>query len=316
MDTPITDNKTLLQKADLSLSDLITDGGILVPAQAQKFVRLLIDKAVILPMATVKPMKAQKQLIEKTRFGQRVLRAGEEGTALPVADRSKPDLSKVELDAKLFKAEVDLNDEVLEDNIEQGNFRNTIMQLMGDAIARDMDEVLVNGDVTSTDPFLAKFDGILAGATSNIVNAGGVTLQKSIMKGMVKAMPKEFIRNKKRLRYLSSVDAVIDYRDTLAERATVVGDKFLESDAPVMYSGIPLNDVPLFPEDEGIGSNETSAILVDPKNLAVGVWRKIRVETDKDISAGVLKIVTTIRFDFKYVEETAVVKATNIRVAA
>lgn len=314
MSDVIIDNRDLIEKADLALSDLLS-GGELVPAQAKKFIRLLINESVVMPMATVKPMGSKKQLLEKIRFNSRVLRAGQEATALPEADRSKVDLSKVEMDAKLFKAEVHLNNEVLEDNIEQGNLRQTVMELMGEAIARDMDEVLVQGDTTSADTFLAQFDGMLVAATSNVVASGGISLQKSILKAMIKAMPTEFIRNKRRLRYLTSIDAEVDYRDTLAERATTVGDKFLMEDAPVMYSGIPIMDVPLFPENLGVGTDETNAVLVDPKNVAVGIWRRIRIETDKDISAGVLKIVASLRFDFKYVEETAVVKATEITVS-
>lgn len=310
----IMDNRTLLEKADLALSDLLS-GGDLVDAQAKKFVRLLIKESVILQLASVRPMKSKKQLIEKIRFGSRILRAGSEATPLSTGDRVKPDTSKVELDAKLFKAEVHLNNEVLEDNIEQGSLRQTVMELMGEAISRDMDEVVVQGDTGSADPFLAQFDGMLAAATSNIVPGGGNALAGDDLKGAIKAMPSEFIRNKKKLRFLTSVDAETDYRDTLSGRDTVAGDKFLENDAPIMYSGIPLMDVPLFPENLGVGSNETNVILTDPKNIAIGIWRKITMETDKDISAGVLKIVATLRFDFKYVEETAVVKVTAVTVS-
>ena len=45
----VTDNKSLLEKADLALSDLISDGGYLLAAQAQKFMRLSIEEAVLLP---------------------------------------------------------------------------------------------------------------------------------------------------------------------------------------------------------------------------------------------------------------------------
>lgn len=314
MSDVITNNRTLLEKADMALSDLLV-GGDLVSAQAKKFIRLLIKESVILTLASVRPMKSKKQLIEKIRFGSRILRAGTEATPLSTGDRVKPDTSKVELDAKLFKAEVHLNNEVLEDNIEQGSLRQTVMELMGEAISRDMDEVIVQGDTGSADSFLAQFDGMLAAATSNIVPGGGNALASDDLKGAIKAMPSEFIRNKKKLRFLTSVDAETDYRDTLSSRDTVVGDTMLMQDAPIMYSGIPLLDVPLFPENLGGGNNETNVILTDPKNLAVGIWRKITMETDKDISAGVLKIVASLRFDFKYVEETAAVKVTAVTVS-
>lgn len=310
----ITKNRTLLEKADMQLSDLVTDGGELVPEQAKKFIRLLIKESVILPMATVRPMKSKKQLIEKVRFNSRILRAGSEAVPLASADRVKPDTSKVELDTKLFRGQVNLSNEVMEDNIEQGSFRQTVIELMGEAISRDIDEIGVQGDTASADPFLAQFDGMLAAATSNVVDGGNNALASDDLKAAIKAMPTEFIRNKRRLRFLTSVDAETDYRDTLSTRDTVAGDKFLLEDAPIMYSGIPLMDVPLFPEDLGGGNDQTNVILTDPKNLLFGFWRKITIETDKDIEAGVLKIVASLRTDFKYMEETAAVKVHSVLV--
>ena len=56
----LTPNKTLLEKADLSLNDLLVDGGLLVPEQAARFVRILIKRSVLMGMATVQPMKSPK----------------------------------------------------------------------------------------------------------------------------------------------------------------------------------------------------------------------------------------------------------------
>lgn len=309
------DNRSIVQKADLQVSNMLADGGYLQPAQAQRFIRTLIDESVIMPQATVTPMRAPTQLIESARFGSRILRAGTEAQALSLADRSKPDLDKVELNAQLFKAEVRLNNEVLEDSIERKNLRATVIQLMGDRMALDMDEVIAQGDTASADPFLAKFDGIIKQSSVNTVSNGSNPISRSFWKDMLKTMPSEFLRNKRRLRFFTSVDAELDYRDQLAARATGVGDKFLENDAPVAYSGVPIIDVPVFPENLGGGTNETVAILTDPKNVNVGIWRKIAIETDKDISSGTLIVVATVRFDAKYAEDRATVKGTGITVS-
>jgi len=117
------------------------------------------------------------------------------------------------------------------------------------------------------------------------------------------------------MKFFTSVDSEIDYRDFLADRATVVGDKFLEQDASITYSGIPIEDVPLFPEDLGGGSDRTNTILTDPKNINVGIWRNVTIETDKLISEGVMIIVATLRFDVKFAEETAAVKGIEVLVS-
>ena len=306
-------NRSILEKADLALADLTAGGGLLQPAQAQKFMRLLIKQSVLLQLATVVPMASPKQQISKIKFGARVLRPGQEGTALGAVDRVKPDLSDVELDAKLFKAEVRLSDEVLEDSIERGELRQTIMEMLADAIARDMEDVAINGDTASVDPFLATMDGILKQATSNVVDAAGTPIRKDLLRDMLKTLPSEYLRDKKAMRFLSSVDADLGYRNTLADRATVAGDRFLEDDTPVLYSGVPLQPIPLFPENLGVGGDQTAIVLCNPKNVHVGIWRNIRFESDRDISEGTLKIVATLRFDVKFAEEPGVAKAINVQ---
>ena len=308
-----TSNRTLLEKADLALADLTAGGGVLLPAQAQKFMRLLIKQSVLMQMATVVPMASPKHQLSKIKFGSRILRPGQEGTALGAADRVKPDLSDVELDAKLFKAEVRLSDEVLEDSIERGELRQTIIEMLAEAVARDMEEVAINGDTASADPFLATMDGILKQAASNIVDAAGTPITKALLRDLLKTLPAEYLRDKKAMRFLSSVDADLSYRNTLADRATVAGDRLLEEDTPVLYSGVPVQPIPLFPENLGVGGDQTAVVLCNPKNINVGIWRQIRFETDRDISEGTLKIVATLRFDVKLAEETGVAKAINVQ---
>ena len=70
----------------------------------------------------------------------------------------------------------------------------------------------------------------------------------------------------------------------------------------------------MMPENIGTGNHCTSLLFCDPKNINVGVWRQIRIETDKLIREGVLLIVATLRFDAKWAHEDATVKATNINV--
>lgn len=308
-----TSNRTLLEKADLAIADLTAGGGILLPAQAKKFMRLLIKQSALMQMATVVPMPAPKYQVSKIRFGSRILRPGQEGIALTQAERSKPDLSFLELDAQLFKAEVQLSDEVLEDNIERGELRQTILEMIAEAAGRDMEELVINGDTTSADPFLAVLDGVLRQSVSHVVDVAGGQLTKNILRDLLKSLPNEYLRDKKAMSFLTSVDADLEYRNTLAERATVGGDKFLEDDTPVLYSGVPVKPIPLFPDNLGPANNQTVTLLCNPKNIHVGIWRQIRIESFRDVSAGVLRIVATLRFDVKYADELATAKAVNIQ---
>lgn len=308
------DNKTLLQKADMALADL-TAGGLLLPAQAQKFIRILIEEAKLLKMTTVKPMKSHTQQIDKIKFAGRVLRPGAEGVALPEADRAKPTTDKYTLVAQLMKGQIDMTYEMLEDSIEQGSVKETIMQMMGEAVARDLDELIIQGDTASSDTFLAVLNGLFKQVTTHVVNAAQVPLTKTILRNMLKAMPNPYLRDKASLQFLTSVDAEIDYRDSLSNRQTNTGDKALDGAAPVGYGGVSVVDIPMFPENLGSGTNETAVVLTDPKNMYFGIWREIRLETDKNIQAGKVIIVATMRVDMKLQEELATVKAVGVTVS-
>lgn len=303
-----TENRTLLRKAEVAIGDF-TSAGLLQPAQTDQFIRLAIKQPVLLKQITVTPMKSYKEERDKMRFANRVLRAGSEATALPSAVWAKPVLSMFMLDAQLFKAEVRLSDEVLEDQIERGVFRQTLMEELSKAIGRDMEWVTINGDTTSADPVLAKLDGVLKQLTSWQVNAASGKLTKIILRDMLRMMPDEFAVQAG-LAYFTNRQARIDYRDSLADRATGLGDVMLQTSDKAQYSDIPIHAVPEFPVD---GSSNTNLVLLDPENIHLGVLRQIRLKVDEDISAGVVIIVCTVRFDVKVAEELAAVKCINLK---
>jgi hypothetical protein len=212
-----------------------------------------------------------------------------------------------------MKGEIRLNDEVLEDQIEGGNFKTTVMGMMSEQVALDMDELCINGDTASTDPFLAQFDGMIKTGSAHDVNAGTVALSKAHLKNAINSMPSQYNRNRSAQRFLTSERAENDYRDYLADRATVLGDTMIVQDAPVRYGNRPILPIPMFPDTLGIGGKCTNVLLCDPKNAVWGVWRRVRVETDRDITTGEWVMVVTLRAGFKWQERDAVVRITNVK---
>ncbi len=304
-------NQTLIEKADLSVSNL-TSGGKLYPKQAKEFMELLILEAVLMSMVTMVPMAGPTYEISKMGFTGQVLRPGTESTALPLADRSKPDLDKVLLETTEYVAEARIPYNVLEDNIANGTFNDYVMRLLAKALSRDLETLIINGDTTSSNTLLKSKDGILKQLTSLVVNAGGVRLTKNVLKTMLQTMPSQYLRAQKNLAFLTSKNAAIDYADSLSNRQTPLGDKALIEAAMAEYSGYPVIPIPIFPENLGGGTNMTNVVLCDPKNIHVGIQREIRIETDKDISAREYIVVATVRMDVKWAHEPASVKSTNI----
>jgi len=307
-------NRSILEKADLALSDLVQGGGILKPAQAQAFLEMVTKQSTLLQQVTAVPMKAPTQQIPFIGFKDRILRPRQEGVTLTQAQRTKPSFNMVELDAKSFIGEVHLSDEQLEDNLEGDNLRQTVLRLIAQRVAIDMEEIAINGDTLSADPVLATLDGVLAQARSHVVDAAGARIDTNVLHDLLRVMPQEYRRNKSEMRLYVGCDAELRYRRTLAERLTVVGDRLLEGGTPITFSGVPLEEVPLFPENTGPNNNLTTILFTHPKNIHLGIWRDVKVEWARDIRQQVLQIVVSLRFDVKFADENGVSKA--IRVAA
>lgn len=302
---------TNIEKAEFTLSYLLGNGGYLTPGQANRFIRLIIKKAVLLNQMTVFGMREFKYRLNTIRFGSRVLKPGTPGQALPAADRSRPDIAQTELDAKLFKVETLVDDEVFEDNIEGPNLRNTIMQLLGEAISRDTEYVLINGDTASADPLLSQLDGLLKQVVSHTVDAGGARLSRELLKSCLKAIPHEYKYDNKAMRYFTSTNAALDFSEELGDRATLLGDKHLTDYVEPRYKQIPVVPVPEFPENLSPG-NETECVLLDPKNFHVGFHRKIQIRVHEDYQSGSVIIVGRLRFDGKFANEDAAAKIENV----
>lgn len=304
-----------IQKANFTLAAL-TSAGLLVPEQSSQFMELAILGSVLLGEITVTPMTSPQREINKMVFGtSRILGPGTSGGAVPYNQRVRPDLSKVTLSTVLAKGEVRVEDEVFEDNIERDKLQSTLMGLIGEKAGADMEDLAVNGTPGNADPYLALLPqgGFIYQIVTNLVAAGGVRLNKTVLRDVWKAMPRQFRRFKNTLMFITSMDAQVDYADTIASRQTPGGDDALMktdvASAP-KWTGVPILGVPLWPEVQG--GNQTSVVCTNPKNLTVGVQRDIRLEYYRDVSAGESVFVVTLRLDARIAHEPATSMATAV----
>ena len=317
-------NRELLRKADLALSDLTSNGGLLTAEQGNRFIRKLIEEPTMLSVIRIVEMNAPQRNINKIQFGTRIMRVGTSATALSSGDRSKPTTSQVQLNTDEVIAEVRLPYDVIEDNIERGNIGmnsdgsggagtpasgglvDTIQPLMVEAASRDLEELAIQGDTTSTDDYLALQDGYLKDVTANgnVVDCQGNTLARSVFKSGLQSLPDQYHRDRASMRHFVSVDNEIEYRDTLAARSTGLGDNTITGFNPVFGFGVPLQPVHLMPNDHGL--------LTNPLNLIMGIQRQITLEYDKDISARVYKMVLSARIAVVVEEAEAAVAYNNL----
>lgn len=325
-------NQSLIAKADIALADLAANGGELPPTVARNFIRRLLKTPTILAQARVIEMPSDKYKAPRIEFASRILRKATQGVALTQGQRSKPTTSEIELDAQEVIASVFIPYDVMEEAVEQANLgltdaqrqsnngnvptdgiRDTIVELIAERAAVDLEELGLLGDTAYTNisdaddqAYLSMFDGYLkkAKANGNVVNQGAVAVTSNMFRDGLKALPDPYHRNKTTMRHFLSVDQEINYRSVLAARATGLGDSMVTADQPVMAYGVPLETVHLMPDAKGL--------LTQPKNLIYGIRRKVNLEFDKNIHTRVYEIVLTARVDVEVEEERALVLYENI----
>ena len=322
-------NESLLRKADLAIADLAANGGELLPEQAAAFIRKLIKQPVLINRCRVVEMLSPKRNINKIGFGSRILRKATSGVPLTQDQRTKPTTEQITLTTKEQIAEVRLPYDVLEDNIERasaagneppntgpGALRQTIIDMIAERAALDTEELGLLGDTNYVNAanaddqaFLSQTDGWLklTAAHGNVADAANSSVSKSLLKLGLKTMPVQYQRNKATLNHFLSVNNETEYRDTLSDRGTGLGDSMVQGTSPVFAYGSPVSPVPMMPEDKGL--------YTDPLNLIFGIQRQVSMEFDKDITARVYIIVLTMRVDFQIEETQAAVMYENIATA-
>lgn len=319
-------NSAIIQKADFTLADLAS-GGLLNPEQAATFIRNLQTSPTILNQMRTVVMSSPQRNINKIGFADRILMPATSGVALdedtsPTNRRSKPTTDQVVLTTKEVIAEVRLPYDVIEDNIERGminadnpsgpstnpvsgGFKDTIMALIAERAAIDLEELAILGDTASGDAYLAMLDGFLKDATSNVVDQGTSVIDRAMFKSGIQTLPDQYKKQLATLKNFVSMDNYTEYQDTRANRETNGGDAANDQLTPTLWAlGTKVEGAAVMPAANGLFCN--------PQNMIFGIQRQMSIEVDKIITQRVFVIVLTMRIDFKYEEEEAVVKYINI----
>lgn len=307
-------NQNIIEKSAMTLNDLAT-GGLMNPEQASQFIKMIIDQPTILKDARTVQMASDKRKLEKIGFGQRILRPGVEATALTDGQKTKPTTSTIELNAKEVIAEINISYDTLENNIEGDNLKNTLMQMIAGSASLDLEELALNGDTSSSDPYLALLNGIRKQAKSHIVDYAGKAIDKELFKKLYKSVPAKYLRNPVDWKYYTSHGNEVEWKDVVANRQTGLGDQSLQGGKPSAY-GVPVNGIAMLQPYEATIDTESKSvsdvILTHPKNIVVGLSRNMRLEVDKDITKRIFIIVLTAKMDVVFEEEDAVAKGIKV----
>lgn len=300
-----------LEKATWTTADLV-NAGLLSPEQARTFLRVAIDASVILKEARIEDSASPTFQVPRIALNSRVLRVGTEGARLADADRIKPVTGQVELVTKLFRAEMPVSDETLEDNVERERVADTLMAMFAEAIGRDLEEIAIKSDTDRTaseDTTLDQFNGLIASfqdglPTAQKIDATTFTTYDQLFSEMTKALPSRYKNRLADARIWAPIAHLEGYRKSLAARGTPLGDRYLAQVSDRLpFWGIDVVGVPLLSGTSVInGANidyGTFAFLTHPENIIVGFHRRVQIERFRDPREGVTSFIASVRYDVK-----------------
>lgn len=320
------ENQAAIIKDALSTADLKAgNGGYLNAEQSNKFLRGVIDQPTLVNATRSIIIDGEQKKIEKIGFGSRIMRPGVENTALTADQYAKPQFGKVDISTHEVIAEVRLSYDTLEANIERAQLKNTIISMIQERVALDLEELILKGDTGSSDPYLAILDGFLKKASAHIVDAQNNEVQLAYFANLIKAVPSKYIRDAAAWRMYTSRNIDLAWKQKIAERNTVAGDRFLLEGTNATALGFKIQPIAMMPEDlvydptpatpgggdtvDGLGG----MLFTHPQNLIVAFTRKVQMEQDRDITKRQHIIVVTLKIDAAIEETDALGKLINLK---
>jgi len=297
----------ILSKAnEVTTSVVGTDGGgLLKPAQSNRFLDFVVDQSVLMRNARVVRMRTPSMEIDKLSVGTRLLAKATEitddGTNAAVT------FSKVSLTAVKLRLDWNLSTESLEDNIEGASLEDHIASVMARQTANDLDDLFINGNTSSGNALLKALDGFikLAKASGTVVDEGGNNISRATYDRVLRNLPAKYLQRRNELRFFSGPGLVQDSIFSLgnpnsATAATAGAPAPASTAGELAYLqgamganggpgstglapfGIPLIEVPLMPETasgdySGAAGSHGHVELTFPNNRVIGIYRYITV---------------------------------------
>lgn len=320
----------LLRKADLTVQNLLTDGGLMQPEIADTFYRKIMDVQTIFKNVRQVPMQRSEMRIPTIVSNGRMLRVarnqytdianggdgngpqygfGTPNRGLALSERATVKTGLITMKTDEVIAVMQLTYEMLEDIIEGGSiddnaFQTLVLDIMAQQISLDLEEKLVLGDTASGDSYLALQDGLVKFAVSNIVNQNSAPINHMLFAQMIKQLPVQYRANIGNYKFYVNSNVELDYRAQLAQRNTALGDGMLTGTTPVAIMGVPMVRCGFLPT--------SNIILTDPRNILFGTQRRFRLATERYEEMRMIHIVVTMRIGQTVEDEKAMVKATNV----
>ena len=313
--------------------------GLLYPDQANRFIDYMWDATILAKSARTIRMRSNTTEIDKVSVGERIMKAASESAPQNyVSGYTNADatFTKVSLTTTKLRLDWELSSEALEDNLEGGDLEDHIARLMATQAGNDVEDVLINGDTTSSDLLLKAFNGFRqrANAGGQVVDAAGTGLNLSVFNSAIKKLPRKYKQRRNQLRFFTGSNLVQDYLYNLTSTATnpfdissgvIRGNVAANDGGPGSVTpfafGIPVVNVPLMTETQtgsysGATGNHGDLHLTFPQNFIVGIKRDVTVYREFKPKKDTIEYTLFIRVGCAIENLDAHVIVKNIKVAS
>ncbi|MYL36024.1 hypothetical protein GLW05_20855 [Pontibacillus yanchengensis] len=291
-------------KKSITTSDL--DNGVLTPEKQEEYIRVLHGKSVVLKDTHFIDMGAQQVDIDRTGFGQRVMRGIKaDGTS----EESKPYFKTNKLIAKPVGFDFALQDHAARRSIEKDNLGETLIAMAGATSAVDLEDLFFNGNTESQDPLLVETDGWFKKAThQETVEVDYETVEdiEKVFEKALEVLPKEYFDNPEEYAFYVPYDVHKAYRDLLKERATQTGDDATTKAKLPDYEGIPVKHVNVLNRPE----SGDKVLLCNPRNMVHGIFYETTIEDQRNAKKRQTDYVVTAEADCHFENQEAAVTVT------
>lgn len=297
----------ILSKADEVTTSVVNNdsGGLMKPAQSNRFIDFVIDQSVLMQNARVVRMRTPQMEIDKVSVGTRLLAKATE--ASDTGANAAVTFTKVSLSTVKLRLDWAISTESLEDNIEGASLEDHIAQIMARQTANDMDDLFINGNTSSANALLKALDGFvkLAKASGHVVDEAGNNVSRSTYDRVLRNLPTKYLQRRNELKFFTGSGVVQDSIYSLSNPnsataatagapspASTAGDAaFFQASmrgnggagsTGLSPFGIPLVEVPLMPETvsgdySGAAGSHGYVELTFPNNRVIGIHRDITV---------------------------------------
>ncbi len=313
----------LMQKTQID--DTSLPNSVLNRQQSNRFIDLVINSSTLVRQVRTIRVDHPKGEINKLDLGT-IVTEGANAVSKPTT--RLPSESVVTYDMEKYRSAFDLKTDFMEDNIERASVRDTLLNMFTKQISNDTeiaaiegDESLATGDNQSSENNLLGInDGWMKILDSRVpaaqnIDAAGAAASKKLYFDMKRAIPSRFRVAKPNYVWIVSSGVFDKWMLDWSDRETIGGDGALGTGMVRGPWGIPMLEVPLFPEDLSCGSGcvDGSQIWLTPlTNLMYFVQRDITIEFDRQPRNDSWEVTIHFRVDFEVEDANMVVMADNV----